>query len=90
MGGERLENQDDLLERILSGQSDSSIPFEPLLVFLESLGLERFHQGTHNWFTKDGIDEPLDVRLPPGEMTRPTDVMRARVFIEKYKRELLG
>ena len=48
-----------LLDRILRGTSDASIPFDDLCGLLERLGFERRTRGSHNVFRREGIvDKP--------------------------------
>jgi hypothetical protein len=79
-------NRNGLLKQILSGRSDSSIPFDPLCRLLESLGLVWLPSGTHNVFAyRPAGPDVLDVRLPPhGNMARPNDVRLVREFLRKY------
>jgi hypothetical protein len=75
-----------LRKQILSGQSDSSIPFEPMCSLLRSLGLERKRQGIRNWFFyRYAGPHMLEVKEPEyGNMARPTDVRLVREFLRKY------
>ena len=75
-----------LLKQILSGQSDSTIPFGPLCDLLRSLGLEWASRGPRHWFFyRYAGSHILEVKEPRyGEMARPTDVQLVRKYLRKY------
>jgi hypothetical protein len=59
-----MSKYEKLLIKILKGASDSNIDFEGLRNLLSRLGFEERIKGSHHIFTKDGIEEILNITLP--------------------------
>jgi predicted RNA binding protein YcfA (HicA-like mRNA interferase family) len=73
-----------LLERILHGRSDANIPFAQMCQLLKKLGFDERIRGSHHIFTKDGIEEILNLQ-PKGSKAKPYQVKQIRNVILKYK-----
>lgn len=73
-----------LLERILRGTSDANIPFSGMCQLLRRLGFEERIKGSHHIFTKEGIEEILNVQ-PKGSKAKPYQVKQVRNVILKFK-----
>ena len=73
-----------LLERILRGTSDANIPFAEMCQLLRKLGFEERIRGDHHIFTKEGIEEILNLQ-PKGAKAKPYQVKQVRNVILKYK-----
>jgi len=54
----RLEK---LYEHILMRRSDANVPFETLRALLRRLGFDERIKGDHHIFTKDGVEEILNL-----------------------------
>lgn len=68
-----MEKYEKILERILRGTSDANIAFEGTCHVLRSLGFrERIH-GSHHIFTREGIEEILNLQ-PKGAQAKPYQV----------------
>jgi len=80
---EIMSRHDKLLLRILRGTSDANIPFEGLCQLLYYLGFEERIRGSHYIFTKDGIEEILNLQ-PKGAKSKPYQVKQVRNLILKY------
>jgi hypothetical protein len=76
--------RDKLLDRILRGTSDANIPFDGLCRLLRRLGFEERVRGDHHIFTKDGVEEILNLQ-PKGAKAKPYQVKQVRNVILKYK-----
>lgn len=76
--------QDKILDRILRGTSDASIPFAEMCPLLHRLGFDERVRGSHHIFTKDDIPEILNVQ-PKGMHAKPYQVKQVRNIILKYK-----
>jgi predicted RNA binding protein YcfA (HicA-like mRNA interferase family) len=50
------------LLKILRGTSDSNIPFEQLCQLLINMGFEKRTRGSHHIFTKEGVEEILNIQ----------------------------
>lgn len=73
-----------LLIQVLSGTSDANIPFDGLCGLLKHLGFDERIRGSHHIFTKDGIEEILNLQ-PKGNKSKPYQVKQVRNVILKYK-----
>jgi hypothetical protein len=74
---------DDLLSRILRGSSDANIPFNQLRNLLGRLGFSERIRGDHHIFTKNGVEEIINLQ-PQGNKAKPYQVKQVRGVIVKY------
>jgi hypothetical protein len=72
------------LVKVLLGASDANIPFEPLCQLLSSLGFEKRVQGSHHIFSKDGVEEILNLQPRQGK-AKAYQVKQVRNLILKYR-----
>jgi hypothetical protein len=79
-----MTQQDKLLLKILRGKSDANIPFEPLCQLLKLLGFEERIRGSHHIFSKDDVEEILNLQLKQGK-AKAYQVKQVRVIVLKYK-----
>lgn len=75
---------DRFTERVLSGQSDANIKFSDLQNLLLHLGFEQRVRGDHHIFTKEGIEEILNLQ-PKSSKAKPYQVKQVRNVMLKYK-----
>ncbi|MBE9248464.1 type II toxin-antitoxin system HicA family toxin [Dolichospermum sp. LEGE 00240] len=75
-----MSQQDKLLAKILSGASDTNISFEQLCQLLIRLGFDERIRGSHHIFTKEGVEEILNLQPKQG---------KAKVYQVKQVREML-
>jgi hypothetical protein len=75
---------DKLLDRILRGTSDANIAFEDLCHLLKRLGFAERIRGDHYIFTKDRVEEILNLQ-PKGSQAKPYQVKQVRGVIVKYR-----
>jgi hypothetical protein len=57
-----MSQSDRLLLRLLRGTSDANIPFEGLCQLLRHLGFDERIRGSHHIFTKEGVEEILNLQ----------------------------
>jgi len=76
--------QDRLLLRILRGTSDANIPFDGLCRLLRRLDFAERIRGSHHIFTKEGVEEILNLQ-PKGRQAKPYQVKQVRGVILKYR-----
>ena len=76
--------QDRLLQQILRGTSDANIPFDGLCHLLQRLGFAERIRGSHHIFTKEGVEEILNLQ-PKGRQAKPYQVRQVRSVILKYR-----
>ena len=79
-----MSKTDDLLARILRGRSDAAIPFSELRTLLRRLGFTERVRGSHHIFTKDGVEEILNLQ-PQARHAKPYQVKQVRGVIVKYR-----
>lgn len=79
-----MSQQDNLLLIILNGVRDKNIRFADLQMVLERLGFRCRIKGDHFIYTKDGIEEILNLQ-PLGNRAKPYQVKQVRNVILKYR-----
>lgn len=79
-----MSQLEKLLAKILSGASDSNIAFAQMCQLLRRLGFEERIRGSHNIFTKEGIEEILNLQ-PKGSQAKAYQVKQVRAVILKYQ-----
>ena len=57
-----MSQQDKLLAKILLGASDTNIFFDQLCQLLIKLGFDERMRGSHHIFTKEGVEEILNLQ----------------------------
>ena len=72
-----------LYEHILMHRSDANVPFETLRALLRRLGFDERIKGDHHIFTKDGVEEILNLQPKHGK-GKPYQVKQVRDVILKY------
>ena len=73
-------------ERVLLGYSDANIDFADLRRLLDRLEFVERIRGGHFIFTKDGVEEILNLQ-PKGSNAKAYQVKQVRNIILKYKLE---
>ena len=79
-----MARYDELLSRVLRGASDANIPFNQLRNLLRRLGFEERIRGDHHIFTKNGVEEIINLQ-PKGNKAKPYQVKQVRGVILKYR-----
>jgi predicted RNA binding protein YcfA (HicA-like mRNA interferase family) len=72
-----------LYDRIVGGQSDANIPFEQTVNMLKSLGFDERISGSHHIFTREEIEETINLQNVGGEC-KPYQVMQMRTVLRMY------
>jgi hypothetical protein len=73
-----------LLLQVLHGASDANIRFNELCLLLTDLGFQERIRGSHHIFTREGIEEILNLQ-PRSSMAKPYQVRQVRNLIVRYK-----
>ena len=73
-----------LLLKIIKGTSDNNISFNELRTLLTYFGFNERIKGSHHIFTKDGIQEILNIQALNGK-AKIYQVKQVRNIIIKYK-----
>jgi hypothetical protein len=71
------------LARVLRGTSDKNIGFADLVALLIRLGFEERVRGGHHIFTRDGVEEILNLQPKSGK-AKPYQVKQVREVIVGY------
>lgn len=69
-----------MIEKILTGRSDTNIPFSELINLLESLGFDHRQKGSHHILTKSEVTERINLQDSGGN---------AKVYQVKQVRKVL-
>jgi len=80
-----MTRQGKLLARILSGTADRNIRFDDLRGILQSFGFDERIRGDHHIFTREGVDEIVNLQPRAGGGAKPYQVRQVRDIIVKYK-----
>jgi predicted RNA binding protein YcfA (HicA-like mRNA interferase family) len=72
-----------LYEHILMRRSDANVPFETLCALLKRLGFNERIKGDHHIFTKNDVEEILNLQ-PKNGKGKPYQVKQVRDIILKY------
>lgn len=78
-----MSKREKLIEKILSGKSDSNIKFEDLRKLLLSLGFEEKIKGSHHIYRKEGIEEKPNLQKE-GYKAKSYQVKQVREILLKY------
>lgn len=79
-----MSQYEKLLLSILSGTRDKSILFADLRAVLDRLGFQCRIKGDHFIYTKDGVEEIVNIQ-PVGNKAKPYQVKQVRNVILKYQ-----
>jgi hypothetical protein len=79
-----MSQRDKLLIKILRGTSDANISFDSLCQLLCSLGFEERIRGSHHIFSKEGVEEILNLQPKQGK-AKAYQVKQVRDVILKYQ-----
>jgi predicted RNA binding protein YcfA (HicA-like mRNA interferase family) len=81
-----MSNPRITLLRIVNGHSDANISFPDLVRLLRRLGFDLRIRGSHHIFTKDQVDEIINLQ-PLAAKAKPYQVRQVREIIRKYRLE---
>jgi len=82
-----MVKKEKLLAKILRGMSDADISFSRICQLSKVFGFEERIRGDHHIFTRDGIQEIINLR-PKGSKAKPYQVKQVRNIILRYKLRL--
>jgi virulence-associated protein VapD len=73
-----------VLQAVLQGNADANVAFSDLRNLLRALGFEERIRGSHYIFTKEGVEEILNIQAR-GSKSKPYQVKQVRQVIVRYK-----
>ena len=79
-----MAKQDKVLDALLSGRSDANIAFSDLCGLLKRLGFAERVRGDHHIFTRDDVEEILNIQ-PKQAKAKPYQVKQVRAVIHRYR-----
>ena len=79
-----MTKHDKLLEQIMRGTSDANIGFDGLCALLGRLGFNERVNGSHHIFSKEGVEEILNLQ-PKEAKAKSYQVKQVRAVLLKYK-----
>jgi hypothetical protein len=79
-----VAKHDKTLLQVLRGTSDANISFDAVCGLLRHLGFNERIRGSHHIFTKEGVEEILNLQ-PKGAKAKAYQVKQVRGLILRYK-----
>lgn len=79
-----MSQYEKLLRAIMSGTQDKNMLFSDLQTVLDRLGFQCRIKGDHFIYTKDGIEEIINIQ-PVGSKAKPYQVKQVRTVILGYQ-----
>jgi len=74
-----------ILIKVLSGRSDANIEFSDITYILECMQFTLRIKGSHYIFSKDGIQEIINIQEGEAGKCKPYQIKQVRSIILKYK-----
>ena len=72
-----------LLDKVLSGRSDSNLDFDDLRRLLKRLGFAERTRGSHHVFVRSGIHDMINLQRE-GRLAKPYQVRQVRAVITAH------
>ncbi|MET4106083.1 type II toxin-antitoxin system HicA family toxin [Hymenobacter sp. UYP22] len=69
---------------LLSGYSDKTLDFTALCGLLLKIGFSQRIRGSHHIFTKEGVEEIINLQPTSGGVAKPYQVKQVRELLQKY------
>ena len=79
-----MAKRDKILDTLLRGTSDANIGFPDLCGLLKRLVFSERVRGDHHIFTRDGVEEILNLQ-PKQAKAKPYQVKQVRAVIHRYR-----
>ena len=82
-----MSQKEKLVAKLLSGTSDANFPFNGLCQYLKSLEFEERIEGSHHIYTKEGVEEILNLQPNKKDKAKAKayHVKQVRAIILKYR-----
>jgi hypothetical protein len=78
-----MTQREKTLDEVLRGRSDANIRFDELRALLVSLGFGERVRGSHHVFSKEGVDDQINLQRD-GSKAKPYQVKQVRGVLIKY------
>ena len=78
---------DKVIAKLMLGASDANFSFKDLCEIIQILGFEVRINGSHHIFSKEGVEEILNLQPQKGDRSKakPYQVKQVRAVVLKYK-----
>ena len=83
--GTAMPSSRKIYEQVLTGRSDANIRFDDLCKLLLALNFDQRTKGGHRIFTRDGMEEIINLQPLRDGMTKPYQVRQVRQLLTKYQ-----
>ena len=80
-----MSEHEKILFRILRGTSDANISFDGVSSLLRGLGFQERIRGSHHMFTKESVEEILNLQPKESGKAKPYQVKQVRQVILKHR-----
>ena len=74
-----------IFENVLRSTSDNNIAFESLCLLMRRIGFAQRIKGSHHIFSKEGVEEIVNLQPALGGKPKSYQVKQVRNLILKYK-----
>ena len=79
-----MPRHDKTLARVICGTCDAAIGFEEICGLLRRLGFQERIRGSHHIFTRDDVEEILNLQ-PRNHQAKPYQVRQVRQVVLKHR-----
>ncbi|MHB9038229.1 MAG: type II toxin-antitoxin system HicA family toxin [Armatimonadota bacterium] len=79
-----MTREGKLIDKIMRGASDGNISFEEMRSLLRGMGFAERVRGSHHIFTKEDVEEILNLQ-PKGNCAKPYQVKQVRMLFIRYR-----
>lgn len=79
-----MSQRQKLLTQLLNSNASATLPFDALANLLLFLGFERRMRGSHHIFTKEGIDDIINLQPTTGNVVKPYQVKQVRQVLLRH------
>ena len=79
-----------VFEAVLTGRSDTNVRFDDLRRVLRRLGFSERVRGSHYIYSRQGVDEIVNIQEGAGGKAKPFQVKQVRELITMYKLTILN
>jgi predicted RNA binding protein YcfA (HicA-like mRNA interferase family) len=82
----KMGKKEKILAKLFTGQADYNFQFQDIIYLLVSMGFKHRQSGSHNIFTKKGVEERINLQAD-GSKAKGYQVKQVRQILTKYKIE---
>jgi hypothetical protein len=83
-----VSKHDNTFSRVLSGTANANIDFGDLCMLMNKLGFRERVNSSHRIYSKEGIDEIINLQPGRDGKAKPYQVRQVRQMIQRYELKL--